>query len=485
MTETVTTGVGAEPTLTESLVAFADRVAREGVPAHIEAIIVRHVLDTAGLCLAAHGLDTSTAVIEHVLAQGGVARARILGRREAVPPALAALAGGVLAHSLDFDDTHLPSVLHPSASVVPAAVATAEAARATGEQLVRAVAVGIEATVRIGMAGYDPSLGNSVYFEHGQHATSICGALGSALAVGMLTGLTGTQLRDALGIAASMASGIIEANRTSGTVKRIHCGWAAHSGVVAADLARLGITGPPTALEGRFGFFEAFLHGRAFPAEVSEGLGSRWEVERLFIKPYPANHFTHAVVDAARTLRERGLRADDLASVRVGVPTAVVRTIGDPIELKRRPRSGYHAQFSGPYAVAVGLLGGGGLGVSAADYTDELAASAQRQRIMDLVDIVPDGRCDEIFPHEFPAVLVARTHGGDEHVVEVLTTRGGPRRPLTDDELGLKFRTNARTRLAPDRIDRARAILLGLPGVDDVTHVVDALTPDADPAPKE
>lgn len=485
VTAAVPPGVLADRTLTGELVDFADRVARDGLPAHVEGIIVRHVLDTVGLCLAAHHLDTSRAVIDHVLAQGGAPRARILGRSDAVPPALAALAGGVLAHSLDFDDTHLPSVLHPSASVVPAALASAEAVRATGQELVRAVAVGVEATVRIGMAGYDPELGNSVYFEHGQHATSICGALGSALAVGLLSGLSGAQLQDALGIAASMASGIIEANRTSGTVKRIHCGWAAHAGVVAADLARLGVTGPPTALEGRFGLFEAFLHGRSFPDQVSEGLGARWEIERLFIKPYPANHFTHAVVDAARLLRERGLRVDDLASVRVGVPTAVVRTIGDPIELKRRPRSGYHAQFSGPYAVAVGLLGGGGLGAGAADYTDELVASPERQRIMDLVDIVPDPRCDEVFPHEFPAVVSARTHAGEEYAVEVLTTRGGPRRPLTDEEVGQKFAANAARRLDPDHVERARALLLGLGTIDDIRVVVDALTPDADPAPKE
>src|SRR5690606_34984555 len=107
----------------------------------------------------------------------------------------------------------------------------------------------------------------------GQHATSIAGTLGAAVAAAMLYGLGAEGVTHALGVAASMASGIIEANRTGGTVKRMHCGWAAHSGVTAARLVRLGFTGPPTVLEGRFGFFEAWLHGRYNPAEISEGLG--------------------------------------------------------------------------------------------------------------------------------------------------------------------------------------------------------------------
>src|SRR5690606_32532445 len=126
------------------------------------------------------------------------------------------------------------------------------------------------------MAGYDREAGNSTFFEHGQHATSICGALGSAVAAGMLLGHTEKQLVDVLGVSASMSSGIIEANRTGGTVKRMHCGWAAHSGVTAAQLVALGFTGPPTVLEGRFGFFQAWLHGIFDAAEITNGLGTQW-----------------------------------------------------------------------------------------------------------------------------------------------------------------------------------------------------------------
>ena len=124
------------------------------------------------------------------------------------------------------------------------------------------------------MAGYDQELGNSVFFEHGQHATSITGAMGGAVAASLLYGADEAGVLHALGLTASMASGIIEANRTGGTVKRLHCGIAAQAGVTAAQLVRRGFTGPPTVLEGRFGFFEAWLHGQFYPDAVTAAWAS-------------------------------------------------------------------------------------------------------------------------------------------------------------------------------------------------------------------
>src|SRR5690606_22533141 len=156
---------------------------------------------------------------------------------------------GTLAHSLDYDDTHLPSVLHPSAAVVPAALAAAERSGSGGRELVASVADGLEVRDRIGNGSYDRSDRDSLYFARGQHATSICGALGAAAAAALVRGLDEDEVASAIGVAASMASGIIEANRTGGTVKRIHCGWAAHAGVSAAELVARGLTGPPSVFE--------------------------------------------------------------------------------------------------------------------------------------------------------------------------------------------------------------------------------------------
>ncbi|MBW3602946.1 MAG: MmgE/PrpD family protein, partial [Actinobacteria bacterium] len=263
----------ADATLSQQLAAFAVSCRDDGIPADVASSVRQRVVDILGICVAARALDTSAAVLAYVADAGGAPQASVVGERERVPAAQAALANGVLAHSLDYDDTHLPSVLHPSAPVVPAALAAAQAAGTTGRELVSAIAAGLEITVRVGMAGYDREARNSVFFDRGQHATSICGALGSAAAAGLLLGLDAPGIWHAVGVAASFASGIIEGNRTGGTVKRLHCGWAAHAGVAAAQLTRRGITGPPTALEGRFGLFQAFLSGRFDEAEIVEGLG--------------------------------------------------------------------------------------------------------------------------------------------------------------------------------------------------------------------
>ncbi|MGW4796149.1 MmgE/PrpD family protein [Nonomuraea sp. NPDC004297] len=469
----------AEPTLAARLAGFAAETTYDTLPDDVVDSVRKRVLDIVGLCVAAHRLPTSQAILDYVRDQGGRPQARVVGGGPRVPAALAALANGVLAHSLDYDDTHLPSVLHPSAPVVPAALAAAELAGASGRDTIRAIAVGLEVCVRLGMAGYDPEAGNSTFFEHGQHATSICGTMGGAVAAALLLGQSRDGVLDVLGVAASTASGIIEGNRTGGTVKRLHCGWAAHSAVTAADLVRRGFTGPPTVLEGRFGFFEAFLHGRYAAAEITEGLGSAWSVPGIFFKPYPANHFTHAAIDAAIGLREQGLDPARVERLTLGVPAPVIRTIGQPIEAKRAPETGYQAQFSGPYAVAAGLLGGGGLGVGLADFTDDLARDPLRRELMAKVDVVPDERATKIFPHQFPAVLRARDLDGREWSQEVLVNRGGPGRPLSAAELALKFRDNAAGRLSESTAGAVAALAGRLEDLDDVGELL-ALVADFD-----
>lgn len=465
-----------ERTLAQQLAAFAVDAATHGVPAEVVSSVGQRTLDVLGLCVAAHRLATSAAAIGHVLDQGGHPQATIVGEATRVTAAQAAFANGVLAHSLDYDDTHLPSVLHPSASVVPAALAAAEHAGASGELTVRAIAVGLEVAVRLGMAGYDAELGNSVFFEHGQHATSITGAMGSAVAAAVAYGLDEKGIVDALGLTASMASGIIEANRTGGTVKRLHCGLAAQAGVTAAQLVRRGFTGPPTVLEGRFGFFEAWLHGQFFPEAITTNLGAEWSVPGIFFKPYPANHFTHTTVDAGRALRERGLAPDQVATVVIGVAGSTVRTIGEPIEVKRAPETGYQAQFSGPYAFAAGLFGGGGLGTALDDYSDELAQDPARRALMAKIDVAASDVCDEIYPFQFPAVVTVTTTTGEVLVEEVLANRGGPARPLSDAELATKFRDNVAGRLADEVAAAVRDDVLALHLAPDLASVLKPLS---------
>ena len=450
----------AERTQVQQLAGFAAACRDEGLPESVSADVGGRLLDVLGNCLAgraesqgAAGIaEPDRAVLRAVAAWGGTPEAGVIGSHERLPAPSAALVNGTLAHALDFDDTHLPSVLHPSASIVPAALAAAEAVDASATELIAAVAAGVEVCNRIGMASYVPEVRNSVFFEKGFHATSICGALGASVSAGLLYGLDADQLASAMGIAASMGSGVIEANRTGGTVKRVHCGWAAHGGITAAALAREGVTGPPTVLEGRFGFFNAYLDGRYDEAALLDGLGERWELVRTVYKPYPSNHFTHPAIDCALALRAAGLDPADIESVELGVAAPVLRTIAEPREDKIRPRTPYHAKFSGPFTVATALMGGGGLGVYLDDFTNETFTDPVRLALAAKVELVADERATEIFPNGFAAVLRVRTKGGAllEHRVD--SSRGGPEHPLTREELLTKFRLNAARALPAEHV---------------------------------
>lgn len=461
-----------EATLNQRLAELAASTSFADLPLALVDSVRQRVLDTVGICVAASELISSQAVSRYVEAQGGAPHASVIGSGLQVPAAQAAFANGVFAHSLDYDDTHLPSILHPSASIVPAALAVGEREGRSGSEILAAIAVGLEVCIRVGMAGYDPQTRNSRFFDRGQHATSICGALGAAAAAAHLLEGDEQAIANSVAVAASMASGIIEANRTGGNVKRIHCGWAAHAGVTAADLVMVGISGPPTVFEGRFGFFQCFLDGQFVPEAITSGLGTDWAAGAVHVKPYPANHFTHTAVDAAREVRRRGVSVENIASLHLKVSTPTVRTIGDPIEVKRRPQTGYEAQFSGPYVLVAALLGGGGLGVSLSDFNDDMVRDPARRALMDKVTVSGDSRCDAIYPNEFPAILEAELADGRVEVVEVLVNRGGPQNPLTDEELATKFRENVRCRLDDDVAVRVEERLLNLQKLDDITGLL-------------
>ncbi|MEE8489422.1 MAG: MmgE/PrpD family protein, partial [Acidimicrobiia bacterium] len=159
---------------TRQLAEFAASQFRSGLKPEVGAAAVQRIVDNLGVSIAAVDEPTVGIVANTVMGRGGAPESSVIGTDVKIPATSAALVNGTMAHALDFDDTHLPSVLHPSASVVPAALAVAEAEGSAGADVASAIAIGIELTCRLGMAAYDPQLRNSVFFEKGLHATSIC-----------------------------------------------------------------------------------------------------------------------------------------------------------------------------------------------------------------------------------------------------------------------------------------------------------------------
>jgi 2-methylcitrate dehydratase PrpD len=433
-----------EVKLIESLARFAEETTFEKLPSVVVTSVKQRFLDTIGICLASAAESLGDGVADLIEVWGGRGEASLISRVGHYPAPNAALYNGTLAHSLDFDDTHLPSILHPSATIIPATLAMGEALGASGRDAIVAAAIGYEVCVRLGMAGYDPQLGNSIFFEKGWHATSICGALAAAAIGAKLLKLDASKIASAMGIAASMASGLLEANRVGGSVKQLHCGWAGHSGITAALLAQRGYTAPATILEGRFGFYTAFCDGKFNPSQLTDNLGKHWVTPEIFFKPYPSNHFTHAAIDAALAFKQtHQFKIDEIESIELGAASAPLRTIGEPRERKIKPQSGYHARFSGPFAVATALLKSSGLGVSFENFTDKTAHDPIHLALAAKVTTFVDAECERVYPNQFPAVLRIHLTSGETWEKRVMANRGGPGNPMSDEELFVKFRLNA------------------------------------------
>jgi 2-methylcitrate dehydratase PrpD len=427
--------------------ALADWVAQlsfEQIPAEVISSAKDRVQDILGISIAATQQDAGLAVrgLRDEWGSSPTHQASFVAETGKGTAATAAMVNGTYAHSLDFDDTHLPSVVHPSAPMVPAVLAQAQASGAGGREFLTALVAAYEVNVRLSMAQFDPKIGNSSFFENGLHATSIIGAVAAGAACARLRGLDEAGIMNSIAVACSMGAGLLEANRAGGSIKKFHGGWAAHSAVVAAGMAYHGLTGPPTVLEGRFGFFRAFCGEHWRPEAVTDGLGERWETPKILYKPYPCNHFTHAVVDAALALKEKGLEAKEIDWVTIGTAGASWRTIGDPIEEKRHPRTPYQATFSAPFVFATALVGGSGLGVTTRDFTEEKLAEPVRVRVAERTDVVVDDECTRLFPYQFPAVVKVRTRDGGLVEQRISTNRGSLQRPLGATDMHAKLVDN-------------------------------------------
>ena len=431
-------------TLIEELGAFVAGLDFEHIPDKVIRNVQDRLLDTLGICAAAVEVsDSGKAVLRFVQANGGHPEATVLGTTVRLPAASAALVNGTFAHSLDFDDTHLPSLVHPSAPMVPALIAEAECVGASGRDLLVALTASYEINCRLSSAQYDPEIRYSVMIEHGFHATSIIGAVAAAGGCARLRGLDSTGVMHSMAIACSMGAGLTESNRRGGASKQLNAGWAAHVAITAASMASHGVIGPQTVLEGRLGFVEAYCRGRWDKNAATSELGKRWDVLGVHFRPYPCNNFTQAVADAALMLREQGLRPRDIAHVVIGIADSRGLLVGDSIDQHQNPENSYRARFSAPYVFASGMAGGGGLGVGLEDFTDEALVDPVRRRICNQCEVVVDPQCNAVFPRQILAAATVETASGTRVHARVTENRGGPEKPLSAEEFDRKLRSTA------------------------------------------
>jgi 2-methylcitrate dehydratase PrpD len=414
----------------EVFAGWAAGLEQDAIPEAARAVAANGLLDVAGLCIAARDTDYIRAALAAWDAGGGCTA---LGHARGLDAAGAALINGTTAHGEDFDDSFEGTPVHASAVVLPAVLAAAERHGRSGADVLRGYVVGTELMCRLALVA------PTAIHRAGFHPTAVIGALGAAAGVGATLRLSAPQLTSALGIAGSMASGIIEYLAEGTWTKRLHAGWAAQAGLRAALLGREGFLGPRTVLEGEHGLFHAFGVPEIEPdfRFVTDGLGENWQMANIAFKPYACGTMLHPFIDCAIRLAREGVAAADVREVVCRVGEGTVHRLWEPLAEKRTPTTSYSAKFSGPFAIALGLA------EQAAGLEQFTETKVRDVGLLGLAakvryEIDPDNE----YPRNYTGDVRVELADGSARTAHQPYLRGGVREPLGRDEIAAKFNAN-------------------------------------------
>jgi 2-methylcitrate dehydratase PrpD len=384
------------------------------------------LVDVIGLCVTARNEDYVTASLAGWDDDGPCTA---IGHGRALSAAGAAFVNGTAAHGEDFDDTFEGGPVHAGAVIVPGVLAACERHNPDGASALIGIAVGVETICRLSLV--TPKMVHKAGF----HPTAVLGAMAAAAGIAAALKLDRRQIVDALGIAGSMASGIIEYLAEGAWTKRLHPGWAAQAGLRAALLAKHGFVGPRTVFEGTHGFFHGFANTVKGDYDALTGdFGARWVTETLAFKPYPCGTMTHPYIDCARRLAGRGVKAADIKEMICEVGEGTVHRLWEPLADKQRPPNGYAGKFSQPYCIAAAVVRGN---VGLSDFTDDAVKDSAVVALAGKVKYVIDP--NNPYPNEYTGHIRAVLNDG--RVVEERQPhmRGGAHEPLTRRDIEDKF----------------------------------------------
>ena len=429
--------------LTESgkLARFALELDLQAVPEAVCELAKEHFLDVLGIAIASSQFDFGRAALEGARDLGEGGKATVVGTGERMPAASAALVNGTFAHGLDFDDTHIGAIYHASAQALAACLAAGKTNDANGREVLSAFIAALEIGCRLATVGA-PDFHNRAF-----HPTALCGTFASAAAAGRLYKLEHKALVSSLGICGSQAAGIL----IGGTswLKRLHPGWAAHSGLVAVALGRAGFLGPDTVFDAKKGGFYA-THIQRVPegdALPSHRLGETWQTLGIALKPYPCCHFIHAFVDAALELRGQ-FDLGDVERIECPLTPDLHKMVAEPRPDCIRPTIVYRALFSVQYVVALALVRGR---VDLASFYDMPLDAADVLGVAERTHCVADPASD--FPKHFPGEVIVHLKDGRTLRSRKATSLGTPEVPLSRPAIEAKFMSNA-TRVISEKAAR-------------------------------
>ncbi len=435
---------------TATLARYVADLTFDAIPHEVAERAKMLTLDFIGSALRARKEAESTPSLLGMLKALGLdggGEITVFGDSRTYTPAIAALLNGAFGHSLDFDDTHADSSLHPSAPVVPAAFAVGELTGASGREVLTAIVAGYEVCCRLGNA-LDPTS----HYARGFHPTATAGVFGAAAAASKLYGLNADQIAAAFGIAGSQAAGTLQFLVNGAWNKRYQVGAAAMNGVIGATLVKNGFLGSSEAVEGKHGLLAGYTDD-AHPDKAVAGLGSVYETMKIGVKPYPSCRYTHAAVDALIAMRrDHNLTPERIKRIEVGLHRNGITLVGDA-DTKRHPRTIVGGQFSMFFTGAL-ALDQGSFGWD--DYAR--LGDPQIEALADRFDVVQDDRLEVGRTHPFGARVSVES--GDETYERLLADPSGEPSSFPDaTAMRQKFLQLARPVLNEKADDLAGALL--------------------------
>lgn len=439
---------------TQQLVDFLQNTEPKSLPEEVVHESTRCLLDFVGLAVAGASEPAVQIALRQLAALGGQSQSGVLGTRERLRVTDAAFVNALSAHALDFDDTHVPTILHPTSPLYAAGLGLGELVGARGVEVLAAHALGYEVSARASLALYPE------HYDVGWHMTGTTGVLASAAVAVRLLGLRGSAAVHCLSVAATQASGHREQFGTM--TKPFHAGHAAQAGVWAGLLAREGFTASPDPLEGRRGMF-AVMSTASNPSDLTDDLGSRWEIARNGVKPYACGVVIHPAIDAVRDLGIRdGLSVDDVEAIELQVHPLVPELTG-----KTEPRTGLEGKFSVTFACAIAMITGR---AGEHEFSDEMVGREEVRRLMGKIRLAPSPDIAHT-----KARAVATTTSGSTVTSVVDDARGTPGNRLSDSELSAKFHSLADPVVGERQAADLEKAVWSLSGADDLQALV-ALT---------
>lgn len=425
------------------------------VPADVMHLAKRCLMNYSGVALLAN-LDPAIDILLDVLrAEGCAPAATVIGKGFKTSALNAALANGFLGHFEDYDDTHT-TVIHPSAPILPGALALSEQRTVSGKDFLAAFAVGVEVACRIGLVLVE-------HFREGAahwHITNTCGVLGAASAVGRLLKLNQEQMVYAFAIAGTQASGLREV--FGSMCKPFHAGKAAQNGTLAALLAQRGFTGTDSIFEGARGLVGVMASGHDI-SEATKDLGQRWELPQNGLKPFACGQANHGFIDAALALRKQpGVRPETIKHIQ-----GSVEQFAPALVRRRHPRSGLESKFCYYHSVAAALVDGQAL---PAQFTDERAADPAIESLRNRIDFNEDPSLSR------RAVRVTlELTDGRTYTERVDHPTGTPGNPMSDTRVQEKFHGLASAVLGVEKADQAQSALWSVDTMPDVSQLIPLL----------